>query len=212
MVEDVLGTLPGDEGATTLAPGRADDPQAVGPAQLESGDPDAAAGSVDEERLTRHRAGLVVQGARCRRIVHSNRGALGERERGGQRVDQVGVAGDQFRVAAVEHPGVPTRGVYAVADLDSLHVLADGLDDAGGVAAGNVGHGGHVGVSSGPDVGVHWVDPSGADPQEHLSWPDLRIRRVLVLQDVGVAWLVHADGFHARLLKASAGQTGALAG
>ena len=96
-------------------------------------------------------------------------------------------------------PAVDARGDRdAVAGLEPRDVLADRLDDARGVAAGNVGH---LQVQSrqpatGPDVEV--VERPGLDVDEHLARPGFGVRDRPVLDDIGTAVADVFDCLHTR--------------
>ena len=84
---------------------------------------------------------------------------------------------------------------HAVADGHLGDALADGSHHPGGLAAWGPGEGvGRVGALAAGDVGV--VDADGLDLDEGLAGCGRRLGRVLVVEHLGPAGLVDADGLH----------------
>ncbi len=83
----------------------------------------------------------------------------------------------------------------AVADRDLGDAVADGSDHACGLAAGGPGERvGRIGALAAGDVGV--VDADGLDLDDGLAGSGRRLGGVLIVQDLGPAGLVDADGLH----------------
>ena len=148
--------------ATTVTPRAAE--------QLHGVRADAAGGAVDQDGLP---------GPRVDRVDGRGRGGAGERNRGGgDEVEAGGLGhdggGGQQRVLG-ERAGLDRRGEqhvpeHLVADGDMVDPGADGLDDAGGVAAEDdrvlVRH--HPGQHAGGDGVVDGVETGGHDPHQHV--------------------------------------------
>ncbi len=95
-----------------------------------------------------------------------------------------------LRVAA----GVHCVG-HPVADGHLGYALADGGDHSGALAAGGPREGvGRIGALPAGDIGV--VDADGLDLDQRVTRPWRRLRRVFVVQHLGPAGLVDADGLH----------------
>ena len=127
--------------------------------------------------------------------------ALAEAERRGQRLHGSDVAGGKLGVAS------GAQGPHVIAALELTHAFADGFDDPGAVAAGDVGQRREQGVGARSDIGVDRIDTGGPDPHEHLAGAGLGIGDLVELQGLGAAELVNTDRLHALLR--SGGRPGA---
>src|SRR4029077_2166446 len=150
-----------------------------------------AGGPVHEHRLAGTRLRLVMQSAvRCG-VRDPDGRALAEAERGGQRLDGGDVARGGLGVTG------GAQGPDAIAPLELADAVADGLDHAGRIAAGNVGQWWQLSVGAGADVSVDRIDTGGVDLHEHLARTRLGIGQLVELQDLGAAELVYTDRPHA---------------
>ena len=78
------------------------------------------------------------------------------------------VAKRKFGVSAERAAGHCPTDVDPVAGAPFGDLIAHSFDSAGGVRAGNVGQGRQAAVVAGTNVGVHGIDATGADADEHL--------------------------------------------
>ena len=175
MVQDVVRSLLGRQAPALIGAGGADDGQARGPAQLRGGHPHAAAGPMDQHHLPGHGPGPLKQGPVSRGIGHAHPGPLGKRDLGRQGV-HLGLQAQGFlSIRAAQ--GI--RGIDPVAGGHPFDPRAHRRHHPGGVGAGGVGQGRGGGISAGPDVGFHRVDPHGVDLNQNLAGAYLGLRRPL---------------------------------
>ena len=99
--------------------------------------------------------------------------------------------------AARLDPGVEDD---ALAELEAGHALAERLDDAGSVGAEDARF--RYRRQSLADPDVEMVQRRGAQADEHLAGPELRIRRLLEHEHLGPAVLVDPNRAHRGRLSA----------
>ena len=150
---------------------------------------------MDQHRLARDRAGDLKQRVVRRRIRNVHCGALSKRDRLGQREDVVEIAEDFLRVCApgdvggLLHPD-PLAG-FEARDLRSSR-----FDHSRGIHAGRVRQRRLERVRAAADVSLDRVHAGGANAHNDLARAGLGIRNILELQNVRLAELMNADGFH----------------
>ncbi len=86
-------------------------------------------------------------------------------------------------------------GIDAVAGANGRDAVADGFDDAAGIGAGSIRKlPGAVLASA--DVGFDGINADGVNADNDLAGAGLWVGDFFKFQDVGIAELVDADGFH----------------
>ena len=139
VVEHVIRAVLAHRRQAAVGAAGADDRDAVRAGDLHGGEADAAGGPVHQHGFAGPRGGAMKQRAVRRRVGHTHRRALSERDRRRQAVDVVeaadGLLGVRAAVVAVRVLRRRAVDEHAIADGDGLHVRAHGLDLAAGVRA-----------------------------------------------------------------------------
>ena len=143
--------------------------------------------------------------ARSAAVVDQPRVRGGVRDRQGRRLGVAPAVGDRDQRVAARHGelgvAAEARPAHdALADLEALDPLADGVDVAGDLVADNAGRLGGVRVEPDAREQVREVDPGGAHAHAHLARAGLRIGTLLHPHDVGRAVLGDDEGAHTRII------------
>jgi hypothetical protein len=194
VVQHDRGAGRSDGGATRLAAGGADDAQAEPARQLHGCEADGSACAVHEDRFTGAHRGAKHERAIRRRGRDTERGALRERHRLGDRVHQA--RGNGHLLAIRAEPDAERGDVDPIAGRNSGHARADLLDDARAVGAGRVRQFRQARVLATAHVGVNGVHPGRVNADDHLTLAWLRIRDLDDAHDVGLAELLNANRAH----------------
>ena len=191
MIDDVMRTLLSNQLAPRICSASADHRQPSRPRHLRRGDANAATGSMNENYLAGQSARTVMQGTVGGRIRNVDRRALLEGKIRRKAMNARLVAESKLRVGTSDR----IRRVNPIAALQLRDARAHRFHEASGIHAGRP-RKLDGGIGTGALIGLNRVHADGLNLHQNLSGTDRRHRRILKLQDIGIAKLMDTYRFH----------------